>query len=181
MGTIITKRIDGYNIVVGFDTLVRDPVASNELADKLLEKEGWHDRLGEKSDVVAKKNYELQQTKITKPPREQVAMLRVAVERLIGEYGMLIQEYGDRRKDIMRENPVYFEPKLGESNICNDDLDNAKKMFQDCPPDCKIAALIETDQSGNKWKFKKILNLRNRSYYVNANGKWSKHTILKLG
>lgn len=142
MRTIITKNINGYDIVTGIDRPVIDPIATMKKVQN---------DLNVLPELTAFKD------KLIEWQKERQDSERKEI--LLAELKQLKSELKQKRKEVIKNKAVYFEPKTGEEIIAKDDP--IIKKFRELK---KNKALTKEGDS--------IPDLRGKEYWIRKDGKW---------
>jgi len=188
MKTILTKKIDGYDIITGFGTPVIDPFATREIVwPKLFES-------AETKAIISKKTEIDELNKMLKDDEksEHLALMngvllngnkleiekakddhkrhKIMIEERIKELIPLNNAYEEKRKALMIEHAVYFQPKAGEEIITDEKAAELSK---------KIMALGENEKLSAGGKT--IPDYRGKVYFLKGSTGWTEQKIDMLG
>jgi hypothetical protein len=129
MKTILTKEIDGYTIITGFDNPVIDPVATKIYVAGLLkdeiteEKKNVDNKQKELFTLQKNKNdlMNMAKQKVAIGDKRNLAILNYQIEQrdeqidfVNKELSVLIKKQIEKEKEIFQNNSIYFETKPGE-------------------------------------------------------------------
>jgi len=169
MKTVLTKEIDGLEIVIGFDEAVIDKEATKtkvkEILDKynetiaFIEEKGRYETLFK--DLIRESKKQNNSEKIQNLNKQ----LEQSQQNMIDKIHSIARE----RERILPENLIYFEPKPGEFLI--DDTE-AEGLIQ------KYKLLDDETLLTRDGKIKP--NHKDREYWT-KNGKWKCTVIDKIG
>jgi hypothetical protein len=163
--TIITKEIDGQEIVIGFDVPIFDPEATKVAARDLVAAIPGDAEKKEKALSIAQKQRQLKNA-----TPEAAAVLNAEIAALRQELHDLANARQVEILKIWKENAVYFEPKKGEYIHEEEDLVELMQKMSDKPAD---KLLLRTGEY--------ISDYRNRIVYEKIDNRWEKSRMEKLG
>lgn len=183
MRTILTRKIDGYDIIIGFGVPVIDPIATREVVGPILFESG-------ETKAIIAKNKEI--GGVRKLARSVIDSARVAlkngdqrkVDDLNADYRRYNRDiaekleelipmkkaYEIRRRELMVTNAIYFEPKKGESVAADEEVSDINK---------KLVAL-DKDQKLDAEGFI-VPDYRGKTYHRKGSDGWSVQKIKTLG
>ena len=151
MKTVLTKIVDGYEIITGFDRAFIDPVETAQIAEQKLNK----------SPIMIKIDQALQELNSTDRDKPKF-------QELYANFQRLLKEMEQNRQQLIKDNIVYFEPKQGEEIISEEKADTLKAKFAD----------LENAQLTKDGKI--IPDYREHQYWIKGD-KWQEKRIKKLG
>ena len=177
MKTVITKEVDGHQIITGFDKQVFDPMATKEKVSKILEADETFLIMAQEIKGLTEKQvneYKEYWEKVKKNPalREKasydlfIASQQEIQNRLIEVY----KKVAEYKEKITKKNAVYFEPKKDEIPITDEKYDSlvAKVAVSKRHQHITIDGNIVEDYRG-------------MDYYIPDGGDWKKETKSTLG
>jgi len=179
MKTILTKKIDGFDIITGFGTPVIDPFATREIVGPVLFETA-------ETKAIISKNKEVEEIKKMVKNAIESAQLAIrngdkkGVDKYNEDYkrhNIMIDEkmaeliplktaYEEKRKSLMVENAIYFEPKAGENVITDEKAVELSK---------KIMALGENEKISKDGRL--IADYRSKVFYLKTAAGWTEQKI----
>ena len=133
MKTIITKKIDGYNIIVSFGDLLIEPVETRKKVDGLMKGQqvvkDCVNKGKELSNIwttrndyirVAKAAFKSGDSKKHADAMYQIELRDEQIKALNKELVELKKKVEEKRQEIWKENLIYFDPKPSEIMIDED-------------------------------------------------------------
>lgn len=181
--TIIYEERDGYKIVTGFGQLAIEPVETRRKVQKLLpqteefkEAEAIKTEIGEKhkkavasfrSAAEAKRSKNIQEEETHSRDWRQTCQ---EVQDLMDQLPDKAEALKEKRKELFAQNTVYFEPRSGEMEATADHVSMLYMRYESKAE----GALIDIDG-------KEVMDLRGTRYVKKTSGKWTAHTITRLG
>lgn len=168
MKTVITKEVDGFKVVVGFDKRLLDLVGTKKKMKDQIERTDEfkiYKRL-----TIKRANLELQILK--KESRGIDATLtRSELLGLEKEWSKSKKDMQDKTISARKKSGTYFQPKNGEHVI-------SEEEYQE------YVGLCETAKENNSlvtYEKKIIPNKKGKSYFVKNANKITEHKIEKVG
>jgi hypothetical protein len=177
MNTVITKNIDGYQIVFGFSQLAIDPEGTKakvrELAEQTPEHAALLDKKNELIKICKKKNKiigEISSGKGGKKKLDELAKVEAEQSEIVRECNEKTGELFETTKKIRENNLEYFGPTRGEYEVDDKSLALIQKQLDALQP----GYLLEYEGG-------QIPNNRGQKYCLKKGGRWEIKTIEKLG
>lgn len=134
MYTVLTKQIDGYNVITGFGKQVIDPESTKnavgDFLDNTDEKKAVVEKLQEIGPVVKQfQDLKTAARVANEQGNESLAQKHIfergqvegRLDTLWNELTELKKAVAEKYREIWKENLVYFEPKTGEVAITDDE------------------------------------------------------------
>jgi hypothetical protein len=167
MKTVITKKIDGHEIITGFYRPIIDPVSTGQARDEAMKT--VEDAIQVVKNLEALTDRKKQIIKSMRQGKDIAAKMKeiADLDNRIGENSRKLDEISRR---LFNENPIYFAPKSGEKIITDEEHEEIKK---------KLDALKENEKLTAD--FKKIQDNRGVSYWIKKSGMWKSAEIDKIG
>lgn len=153
MKTILTKKIDGYDIIIGFGSPGIEPIETGRKANGLLEKQPevkacfekaeelkklWKARLD--SIRIARQAFKKGDKKKHAEAMYNIEMRDEQIKVISEEMKELAKKREAKRVELWNENLVYFEPKPGEKIITEDEyLEIGKKLIDATANNCVLS------------------------------------------
>jgi hypothetical protein len=173
--TVLTKEIDNYVVVLGFDQAVVDPIATNEKMLELLKQTDEYEAHKEKVLLIAEKTKAhislIGKRALTEEARlkkeEELEALKeeiISLQEALQEHLSILDE---KTKEIRTNNLIYFEPKLGEGILEDETLIEKHGKLK------KEEALTVEGEV--------IPNHKGKVYYKKENGEWIRTKVKKIG
>lgn len=183
MRTILTKEIDGYDIIVGFSRPSIDPVATREVVEPLLyetveikqigqiDKEiGDIRKLARASGDSYKIAYQNRDKKMMTLHEDDIKRYRIMVDEKIAELFPLKKQLELKKREFTVSKAVYFEPKKGESIIDDTEAGKLSVAFNN---------LIDKEKLDRTGEI--IQNFRSKIYHKKSGDVWTQQKIETLG
>lgn len=183
MKTILTKEIDGHDIIIGFSRPSIDPVATREVVEPLLyetpevkqigqiDKEiGDIRKLARASRDSYKIAYANRDKKMIEAHEDDIKRYRIMVEEKLTELYPLKKQLEIKKREFTISKAVYFEPKKGE-NIISDEI--ADEL-------CLKTNALDKGQKLNTEGFI-VPDYRGKIYHLKGPDGWSVQKIETLG
>ena len=183
MKTILSKEIDGHNIIIGFSRPSIDPVATREVVEPLLydtpevkqigqiDKEiGDIRKLARASRDSYKIAYENRDKKMIETHEDDIKRYRIMIEEKLTELYPLKKQLEIKKREFTISKAVYFEPKKGE-NIISDEI--AGEL-------CLKTNALDKGQKLNVEGFI-VPDYRGKIYHLKGSDGWSVKKIETLG
>jgi hypothetical protein len=176
MKTVISKRIDDHQVIIGFDRPVVDPVATKKFANDILEKDGDLKAIFNISEAIRTEESEYNNLFYSRGYINwaKLAIIRDTIERLRQEYRIKLNKVEIKRKNLEKENPVFFEPKFGEY-IVSDSV--YKKINNVSTGDCQLKCLKKIEDGFDAYI---VSNFRGKKFYEKTSEGWKEHVVKKL-
>jgi len=183
MRTVITKNIDGFDVVIGFGYAVVDPMATRARVAELMKDDPDKKRaeeIGEEintifneANAVAKTRCEEENVTDLKEKMkvyyEERAKAQVEIDVKSEELHSCLSRLLIKRNELRVKNPVFFNPKKGEYLLI-DDVEYDSLSSISVPK----GSLLLRDGS-------LIVDQRGEFYWEKKGQKWIKTKIKKLG
>lgn len=182
MKTLQIKKIDGIEIVIGFQKRLIDPEATHkntlQLINDLTETETIKSKVVEMDQFIKKAGLENQNAILfqkknipqsnmhEKRSKQHLESAKTCRDEII----TLKNQINLKSRDIRRENPVYFEPRKNEIVKTDEEIFdieskfNAKKLNEQINT---VGAIVD--------------DFRGFDYSKKVSGKWKRNKITKLG
>lgn len=181
MKTVITQKIDGYDIVVGIGEPQIDPVATIPIVDEKLK----DTEIFKQCDTLIKSFSGIMKAISESYANAKKAVIKSEKTKYTAEYQAKLEEYEnvqaelkklqpeliEKRKELIYENAVYFIPKSGEFIITDEKADEFMVIMQTATEQNNFVDVnmnIIEDYTGLR-------------YYKKSSGKWSFRDIVKIG
>jgi hypothetical protein len=142
MKTVLTKKIDGYDIIIGFDRplidqeatkkAIKGPLTDSEEAQKVKNKSDELSRINQakidlsRSARVAYNNGQMDKYSNIK---KEFDIRERQLEEIGGELRVLLRNMDKKRNELFTEKAVYFEPKAGEDVVSDDEANTLQALF----------------------------------------------------
>jgi hypothetical protein len=172
MRTLITKKINGIEIVLGVDHAIIDPVTTKKAILKSREKEiseASHQADGLGTEYNKRFNELSQIASRRQPTQAEEQKVTDAYNKYIPARQKVFDTLSITAEEI-REHAIYFEPRLGEELIS----DEKAKLILGLLSGLKKNQLLTADGTV-------IQNLVGQQYYKRVNGKLKRLSISKIG
>jgi hypothetical protein len=164
MKTLITKKIDGYEIIIGFSNAVIDPMTSKPIVDELMQKTEEFKILKaliDKADRFAACGFK----------KQELALNELNdFESLKQDINIAEEAYNEKFQQLYKENANYFEPKIGEEIIDDTEYKHLLGLFENLP---MVKKLTRDGQIINDYK--------GISFFIKIDSRWEYETINLLG
>lgn len=183
MRTILTRKIDGYDIIIGFGVPVINPIETRALVGPILFESG-------ETRAIKAKNKEVND--IRKLAKSALDSARVALQNgdnrkvedfnsdyrrynrniaeKMEEFAPLKKAYEARRRELMITKAIYFEPKEGERVATDDAVADINKKLIALDKDQKL------DSGGVI-----VPDFRGKTYHLKGSDGWTVQKIESLG
>jgi hypothetical protein len=181
MKTIVTKTIDGFEIVDFLSEAQIDPEATKPIANKELEKTDVYKTIeGLKGDIKnlaqaagQAKNNARTATNMNDKKKfmEEVNARWADIKAIEEKLRPLALELVTEQRRLMIVRAKYFTPKQGEEIISDEDAAIYLTLLQEAGAESK---LVTRDK-------KKIVNFAGLNFWKKNSGKWAKSEISKIG
>lgn len=182
MRTVITKNVDGFDVVIGFGYAVVDPMATRARISELMEDDPDKKRAEEISEeinvlfteanAVAKTRCEEENVTDLKEKYkvyyEERAKAQVEIDVKSEELHSCLSKLLVKRNELRVKNPVFFNPKSGEELVDDVEYDSLSNIV------VPKGSLLLRDGS-------LIVDQRDEFYWEKKSQKWIKTKIKKLG
>jgi len=196
MKTIITKKIDGFNIITGFDKPNIDPVATQkktlaklvktDIFKSVKEKQkkiGEHTKLAAQHTILySKANFDL---KLKTPPLAEANRLKKIMTRAWADrtaeaekaneimLGLIADKskMSDKIKELTISEAIYFTPRTGEEIIEN----SAAELWVEKVKVAQSKGMLCAKDG------KEIANYKGKSIWKKVSGKWEAIIVDKIG
>ena len=181
--TIITKHIDGIEVIRGFGKLSIDPHETKIVAavaiqstDEFIAVKEKQDARDESARLAADENEKLKTAKKAKnksdedkywKSREAYRNIAVSQEQEIKE---LLPALAKKRQEVMQSEAVYFEPKLGEYAKSDAEISDLRDVL------ASVQGSGFVDLSGNV-----LEDNRGAVHCILKSGKWTIVKIMTVG
>ena len=173
MKTMITKEVDGQSIVLGFANASFDPMTTRAKVIEQLKQSDEVKTHHETCLLIGEKTKEhmllLGKKKKTKADEEKLAELKAEVDELQHTLQDDFQAIDDKSKELHIQNTTYFEPKIGEE-IIGEEEDGLVEAFSKLEHD----QLLKADGTI-------IPNHKGKKYFVKKSGVWEEEDIASIG
>jgi hypothetical protein len=169
MKTIITKKIDGYTVVKGIDRPTIDAVTTRVKIDESLIKDPLVLEIAQKcsqAEIIAKKWNK------SRKKRRLAAQTQTLDEQFTAiclEISKLKKQVDEKRFQMSKEEPIYFDPKPGEIIVTDEEAAEYVQLIRDAH---RAVVLLEK---------KYALDYRGLNYWHKKDGRWDNFTVEKLG
>jgi hypothetical protein len=178
---ILTKKVDGHEVIVGFRKLSIEPIETKKIVDVEIEK------TAEFIDNGVKYNQKITAIKLSSEKKKaagekqkkndkagadalwaDAVIIDKQVETYEEELKVLSRDLAAKKKELMQTHAVYFEPSRGEIAKSDDEIavlmDKVATAQGFVCPDGTVLA----DNRGAR-------------FAVDKNGKWNYHEIVSIG
>lgn len=157
MRTIIIKKIDGIDVVVGFRKLQINPIETVKRTNEKIRK----NKISEKIKTASREFLKLKEKGLQNEEegRSKLSEIKSLREQLLAEM------------NANNDHMVYFEPKVGEVAVSESEFAEYKDLLIKAKAK---SCYLNIDK-------KEIINNKNKSYFLVDNGKLKRSTINKLG
>jgi len=161
-----TKEIDGFEIITAFSSATIDPVATQKGVKPMIAKHKQVPAIEGKK----RSSNDLQQ-KIGVINREATILWhdKTDIQKIADELIVLNGEVREDEKQLLRDNPVFFECNAGEYRF---DAETTSELMS------KFLAKSDTEQIDIEGET--VADYRGKLFHLLVNGKWEKQTISKL-
>lgn len=161
MKTLLHKKIDGHDIVIGLgSTKIDAPTTKKLVSDAIKKTSIYKDVNTTGANILI-----AQKQKSTKANDKLIV-------RLKEKHEIQRQAFAEKLTELGIKHLQYFEPRLGEKVISDDEYSEYKTLLEDSRND---GSLLTVDK-------KKIHNYKGKRYHLkNQSGKYSTHTVDKVG
>ena len=171
MKTVITKEIDGCNVVVGFDTAVIDPVTTKNKVLELVKETPEYTSYQEKALSIGEKVKEhillLRKRVKTKEDETFLSDLQTEIESLNSELIESVKTVNSKMHEIHKDNLIYFNPKIGEDllpdEVVIEHFNNLKEN----------ELLLSNGEV--------VPNHKGKKYLVKVDGEWVEKKVKSIG
>lgn len=163
--TILTKEIDGQEIVVGFDFPAFEPEETKKVTKDLVAAIPGEVEKREKALAIAQKQRQMKTATV-----EAITALLVEIAAIKKELHDLANFKQRETLRIWKENAVYCEPKKGEYIYEEEDLAELMQKMSDKP----VGKLLL--KSGEY-----VSDYRNQIVYEKVDNRWEKSRVEKIG
>jgi len=182
--TVIMQEIDGIEVIRGFDRPCVDPVETRKKTEAAIEADPIMEEkknLADKRDKLLKKMAPKMQAliahdkkgNIESPEAKKLIVELQTIDLEVGDLVIQIKDLIKRLKDrysaLKAENLVYFEPKIGEEVIEDDEYNDLMEAFKNMGPNHRL-----------KRDKKTVHDFRGLKYWIKENGEWNPREIKKL-
>lgn len=175
MRTVISKKIDDHEVIIGFDRPVVDPVATKKVVIDILEKDGDLKKIFDLSEALRVKIDEYHKNFYSrKPNMAKIALIQIQIQELEKKYIAKLQGVENKRRKLEKENPAYFEPKSGEY-IISESICKKIEQIQIDENHVKCLKKIEDD-----FDVYMINDFRGKKFFEKTSNGWKEHLITKL-
>lgn len=178
MKTIITQKIDGYDIIVGLGEAQIDPVATEKITSEEIKKNDLYkqaESIRQEMETVAK--HGLQSKKLYSQVTDQSEKSKywdeyrlryMQVEDLGKKLQPIIDGLSKTKVDLMYMCGVYFTPKQGEEIVTDEFYENVKTALQNSNG--------FVDKNLNE-----ICDNRGKVFWKKVSAVWLKDEVHKIG
>lgn len=151
MQTVITKEIDGYTVIQGFDRPLIDLEATKKVVGPLMEKTDEVKAVKKKGEElsrvhtaradlvrVAREKYRNKDTSGHAKAMYEIELRDEQIKTLSGDMQELCTARNIKAREVFRANAVHFEPKAGEDVVTDEEADTLKAAFISMPKGTKL-------------------------------------------
>lgn len=169
MKTIITREIDGYNVVMGIDYPIIDSVATRLKVDNIVKDDPEMLEAAKVTNQIAKLHKAYFKLSNAKKRRfaGKMQTLRERFDLLIPVLAKLRASTDEKRWKLFNEDPIYFQPKPGERIISDEEAES----FDIPRPENRVLL-----RNGDF-----IPDFRGVKYWLKTDDRWSLNEITKIG
>lgn len=181
MKTVLYEKIDGFNIVKGFDKLLINPIETQEIVNREMKKTKAYKTLISYKDEIKMFIEEMHKAKVNsrKAVNEQdrkkfYLEFQIRFEDMKKTQETIKNHLPELKKEkerIIKERAVYFEPRIGEKGITEDNYNILIEKVRTALSNNKLVT-IDGDETDNH---------AGKTFYKKVSGKWNITYIDKIG
>jgi hypothetical protein len=172
MHTVVTKKVDGIEIIVGIDRLIVDPEETKKKINPILAESEEIKTLALLRENIAIKTSQLKRVAsgAAKMPVSDLVALQDEIKDLTASTKTAHDLAEKKRRELIHDNKVYFAPSENEKIVSEDEAEEIKQ---------KINSLGKRHYlTADK---KVVHDLRGHKYHVKIDGNWKIYKIDRLG
>jgi hypothetical protein len=194
MKTILTKKINGKNVVIGIGQALIDGPATKPIVEKAIKKTDEFKSFEKLMNESARYCQEAQKSLIASKEAKKVKDVKNE-KKHYDDYKVRIMQYQDLQKDVVpvaralkakkkeliRELGIYFEPKQGEELLDNETAGVIRgEVIEARNKKNEIIIDVDENQKLDFSKRKEVINKIGQKYWIKLDDKWEERQIIDI-